>query len=387
MTVKPGDRGYGTMHRILPKRGNKPCPHGEEADCGCPWRVQFQDPQTGRQRERRFYDKKEAKKFLLKVNHEKARLGKIPGFLLADSPRFEEYAWEWLEAREDLAKGTKTSYASKLRSQLIPEFGNKKVGKITRKDVERFRDRLYTQGVNVGNANLMISGILGGILEAAREGDYRADNPAREISLREVPESEPYLPETEEIWDLVEAIEDRFELTILLQALLGLRAGEALAGGTECVRGTVYRVYRQWMTSGEYAPLKHKKPGEYREIPISPRLAQAIEAHCEQFGIRSGPFFPSPRDPEIPISRSTYQRAFTIARIKIGNEALVPHSLRHWFGTHMSRRTHAAAVKEWMGHERIQTTIERYYHMIDETMREGAAAIDAAFLERKALTQ
>ncbi|WP_188187643.1 tyrosine-type recombinase/integrase [Nonomuraea sp. SYSU D8015] len=370
--------GEGTIRKILPKRGVTDCPHGKSR-CNCVYRLQIQD-ENGNQFERRYKTYKEASDMRTKINDLKKSQGRIPGYLKGESPPFDEFAWEWLENRRDLAEGSKVTYRSKIANQLIPEFQKKPVGKINKADVEKLATRLYAEDVNKGNVDMIVSAILGGILDAAIKEDFRFDNPAREVELEPVPDAVAYLPETLEVWELADKIIEKYRLAVFLGSLAGLRAGEICAAGTECVRREgVFRVSRQWTTASKYAPPKGKREGEFREIPICDTLREEIERHCETFGILKGPFFPSPRRPGLPVGRSSFQDAFQMASIRVGNEKLIPHGLRHWFGTHMTIQLQdIAAVAIFMGHDDINTTFKRYYHLIADQKRKGGVLIGSA---------
>ncbi|TKK84572.1 hypothetical protein FDA94_28495 [Herbidospora galbida] len=376
-TTRP--RAGGSVRKVTSK--NDPCPHGKGAKCDCRWRVQYVDG-SGRQRERKFDTKAQADAHLTEVNKAKITTGSVPGHLTGDSPTVEQLCDKWFAHRADFTPGTVRNYRSKCRCHIVPFFGaTTMVSKITNDQVEQFRDHLYAEEISPGEVITIISSVLKGMLEYAHEKGWVGRNPCIGVRFKPVPENEVYLPTRQNVLDMAEKIDPFYRLTIFLQALLGLRAGEVMGGSWDCIRDGYFRAYRQLDTAGELIPLKGKKEGEYRDIPIPPQMAEEFERHGHLYG-REGWFFRSPRRPGYPIGRTAHTTAFNTARLMLGfhDGSFVPQCLRHYFCTNMVRVTqNIALVAVWAGHASVQTTYDNYFHYVDEDIRIGAAA-SALFL-------
>lgn len=97
----------------------------------------------------------------------------------------------------------------------------------------------------------------------------------------------------------------------------------------------------------------------------------ALEEHLAALGRTSGPLFPSPRDPERPLSISAIRsRVYRYTRQALGRR-LHPHALRHTFATWLlDSGVDLRTVQELMGHASLATT-EIYTHVSSERRREA----------------
>ncbi|MEU8030805.1 hypothetical protein AB0C13_19515 [Streptomyces sp. NPDC049099] len=82
------------------------------------------------------------------------------------------------------------------------------------------------------------------------------------------------IPLREQLRRIRVAGDDRFLLIADLMSGCGLRNGEAAAVNLRnIVADDVYRVAEQVnQTTGRYAPLKHRKANEYRDVPLPVRV-------------------------------------------------------------------------------------------------------------------
>jgi integrase len=156
----------------------------------------------------------------------------------------------------------------------------------------------------------------------------------------------------------------------------GLRIGEALAVRKDGFRdnGTVLRIQEQVRPDGyATAPMKHRKTGDYREIPVPAYLWEMIEGLPDGYLFRrdSGRF---------PIQRS-YWQAFTKARVDAGiPDGFTAHSLRHAFASALlARNVPIHDVAKWLGHLSIDVTYRIYGHLVPSAWGRAREALEAEY--------
>ena len=173
---------------------------------------------------------------------------------------------------------------------------------------------------------------------------------------------------------------------ILTAAMTGLRQGELIAlrwrdvlwaDSAIHVRGSISRGI-------DGTP---KSQTSKREVPMGDRVARALEHHHQASHYRadhdrvfSHPHTGRPYDPSK--TRDRFYHAMRAAGLEhmIGRDGggIVFHSLRHTFGTQMaSAGVPLVAIKDWMGHADIQTTM--IYAKWGKDRAADRALVDAAF--------
>jgi integrase len=168
-------------------------------------------------------------------------------------------------------------------------------------------------------------------------------------------------------------------LCVWLMRGCGLRIEEALAVSKEdfIEDGTVLRV--MWQASGngrEREPLKHRKRGEYRDVPVPSWLWAMVK------DLPDGPLMPG-------LSGKTFQQYGTIyfrftraAEVAGIPDGFTPHSLRHAFASAMlARGVQITELAHFLGHRDINVTHQVYGHLLPAAAKRAVAALDAEFAE------
>ncbi|MFG2650385.1 hypothetical protein [Streptomyces sp. NPDC048436] len=99
----------------------------------------------------------------------------------------------------------------------------------------------------------------------------------------------------------------------------------------------VYRISEQVNhTSGQYARLKHRKVGEYRDAPLPARARRTIEWYAEKHGTTDGYLLRHPKDSSKPFPY--YHLGNRWLRIKKADEVEIPkgmvlYGMRHFPAT------------------------------------------------------
>jgi integrase len=120
----------------------------------------------------------------------------------------------------------------------------------------------------------------------------------------------------------------------------GLRIGEALAVSLGCRinRGKTLRVKEQVNPAAQLKPLKFRREGEFRDIPLPRYVSEAIDKHVAEHGTTSDGYLFQGRKYKLVVRRS-YQEDFQRATAKAGlPPEFIPHSLRHLYASTAQRR-------------------------------------------------
>lgn len=160
----------------------------------------------------------------------------------------------------------------------------------------------------------------------------------------------------------------------------GLRNGELQALSVDDVdlASGVIRVSRGWdPKEGEIAP---KSGAGRRSVPIPAALRDELLEHKMRTGRRSGLIFG--RSPELPFTPNVPYRRAKRAWTKARLEPITLHECRHTFASMMiAAGVNAKALATFMGHSSVQTTLDRYGHLMPGSEDEAAGLLDA-YLER-----
>jgi integrase len=167
-------------------------------------------------------------------------------------------------------------------------------------------------------------------------------------------------------------------LCVWLMRGCGLRIEEALAVCKEdfIEDGTVLRV--AWQASGDGTkrlPLKHRKTGEYRDVPVPSWLWEMVRD--------------MPDGPLIPGNGKLFQRYGTVyfrfmraAEVAGIADGFTPHSLRHAYASAMlARGVQITELAHFIGHRDINVTHQVYGHLLPSAAKRAVAALDAEFAE------
>jgi len=162
----------------------------------------------------------------------------------------------------------------------------------------------------------------------------------------------------------------------------GLRIEEALGTEKSDFRVTpdgrvIVRVARQASRDGRTSlPLKHRKEGEFRDVPCPMWLWDMIK------NLPDGPLMPGNGDRTYQLYGTVYER-FTSAAGAAGIPAgFTPHSLRHAFASALlGRNVPIGDVSEWLGHKDVNTTYATYRHMLPDAPMAAVTVLETEYAE------
>jgi integrase len=325
----------------------------------------------GRQREQSFTTRREALDFKAKVEHDtRAHIFVDPK---QANERFADAAERWV-SRLTGAANTKENYRRVLRLHVNPVLGDRPL-----RSVAADRDAVQTlllvtlPGKNLGGSVIrtayqVIRAVVNDAVKAGRLTVSRLDK----ITLPPGDDRAEFVfPSHTQLDKLVAELPEEYRLTVWLMRGCGLRIAEALAVRADGFTNGTLRVSQQLLRDKMYAPLKHRRPGEFRDVPVPAYVAGKAAATPVR---PDGYFF-------TPVGQRSYARWFTAGREAAGiPDGFSPHSLRHVFASvALSSGVPITDVSRWLGHRNIQTTFAIYGHLVPSAWDAARAALDREY--------
>lgn len=281
-------------------------------------------------------------------------------------PTLAEYAAEWLE-RRDLRPRTVILYRGLLGRHVLPSLGESTLDTITPVVV-----RAWHEGLTTGpTAKAQAYSLLRAILNTAVEDELLERNPCtirnagRKPRVHHVEVMTP-----QQIAVATSVMPQRLQALLLVTAWCGLRLGEALElrrgdvdrlpNGTFVVkvRRAVSRVKGAWLVGPP------KTAHGVRDVAVPPHVSEVLERHLAEYTPQRDDalLFPSPRDPDTYLQRSTLNLSWRPAAEAAGVPGMRWHDLRHTGATLAAQA--GATVPELMariGHSTPAAAL-RYQH-------------------------
>jgi integrase len=166
-------------------------------------------------------------------------------------------------------------------------------------------------------------------------------------------------------------------LCVWLMRGCGLRIEEALAVCKEdfIEDGAVLRVAWQASGTARSGTPKHRKAGEYLDVPVPAWLREMVE------DMPDGPLIPG-NGKLFQRYGSVYFRFMRAAEVADIAEGFTPHSLRHAYASAMlARGGQITELAHFLGHRDINITHQVYGHLLPSAAKKAVAALDAEFAE------
>ncbi|MEV5681286.1 tyrosine-type recombinase/integrase [Streptomyces sp. NPDC052179] len=362
-------------------------------DCGCakptrcphPYLIRFRDA-LGRQREESGYGTQDdAIERLTQLYGEKKTTA--PSVAAArrelGQQTVEEYAKQWRPRQRRMTDySTGEHVDSSINVHIVPRLGSRKLSSVTPMVIERFLDEMENDGVGRGN-QVNIFRVLKTILRDAYSKGAMADDPVKGIQEPEYVRGTVAIPSLVYVKQALAAADEDLALEIVMMTGCGLRNGEARAVNVNnVVAQDVYRV-REQIHSNTHKPakLKHRKVGEFREVPLPQSVREAIERYAEQHGTtKDGYLLRGPGN--------WYTEPMERRRVKRLFENLPPeqgvgmYGFRHYFASNaLGSGIPITDVAEWMGHKSIEETYRTYRHLMPGSITKAARILDAGLWE------
>lgn len=351
------------------------CPESRWRNCKHNWVVRYRD-QAGKQRERSFpHDKKTiAGNWATEVEHKKT-IGELIDPKAADV-KFREAAEEWVKKRK--TPSTRDKYGRMLDKHIYPVFAGTTLKRLanSRDEVEEFLTETmpdHDMGASATRtAYIIIKGVVG---EYVRMGKLPRHNlTGIELDPAPIKADVPFVTR-KQLDSLTETMPEAYRSIVWLMRGCGLRISEALAASKPNLRktksGWILRLTEQQRDTQDYGPLKHRKDGEYRDVPCPSNVARIILDAEALDG--DGHIYPMTHRSVIARQFKKWCEANSVA-------GLTPHGLRHVFASNcLSNGIPISDVSKWLGHKDINTTFAIYGHLTPDSWERAAKALDAEY--------
>ncbi|MFF6636190.1 integrase [Streptomyces glaucescens] len=359
----------------------KDCDCAKPTRCPHPYTIRFRDA-LGKQREEAGYGTQDdAIERLTQIYAEKRNTA--PSVAQArrelGQQTVEEYAKQWRPRQRKMTEySTGEHVDSSINVHIVPRLGSRKLNSVTPIVVERFLEELETDGVGRGN-QVNIFRTLKAILRDAYIKGAMADDPVKGVQEPEYVREKVVIPSLAYVKKALTVADDDLALEIVMMVGCGLRNGEARAVNVNnVVADDVYRVHEQ-IHSNTHKPakLKHRKAGEFREVPLPRSVREAMERYEEKNGATKDGYLlrgPSGYYTE-PMERRRVQKLF---KELPAAEGVGMYSFRHYFASNaLGSGIPITDVAEWMGHKSIEETYRTYRHLMPGSITKAARILDA----------
>lgn len=300
----------------------------------------------------------------------------------SSAPGFSDFAVEWLGtyAVNNNKPSEVVNKESALRVHLIPFFENRPIDTITARDIEAYKAaKLAGEGCPRGpikaktvNNHLVI---LGKLLRTAEEWGVLETVPKiRRLKAEEAPFDWLRPEESKKYLAAAEAHYPQWSAMLWLALRTGMRRGELFALRWENADfGNRLITVRHSAFRGKLGPTKNSK---VRQIPISSRLMQVLQAHERDKGRHSPFVFPN-RDGKLSRHMDHVNRPHHGSLEAAGLRRIKFHELRHTFASQLVTAGRSLAeVQELLGHKSVEQTM-RYAHLSPDRMHSAVEALEA----------
>ena len=305
-----------------------------------------------------------------------------------------EWSARWLEAGSSRwSARTASDYESRLRLHFLPDLGQRRLGEVSRTDIDAWFSRLKRRrGPGVSRTAYMTTRAL--FASAVEEG-LLAESPVRvkggdrhEPVRRAKIDGDGHILTPAQVRAQAQAMPERLAALVWLGARCGLRLGEIL-GLRRCDldldRRTV-SVRRQAVTckGGMKETARLKTQASRRVVALPASLVPILESHLKTHARagKRGLVFPRPggRGKKSHEHPNSMRRVVSQAAVEAGvPEDLTPHDLRHTCLTEVARA--GATLAEIMavaGHSDPQVAMT-YQHATRDRLSALADAVDSLY--------
>ncbi|MFI5756849.1 tyrosine-type recombinase/integrase [Streptomyces sp. NPDC051569] len=365
----------------------KDCEHPRSRWPRCPhlYKIRYRDATQKQLEESGFTTQDDAIERLTEIyrakksqNRGKAKAERIKRYA---PMRFADFAEEWRGEQRHLADSSLRHLDSLFTHHLLPAFESRRMSSFDFKVVNAFIVSMERDGVGLATQANAFDKLKAILLSAHRLGLYD-DNPLESVKPPQYDPERAVIPSPAQLAGLRDAGDDAFALIADLMSGCGLRNGEAAAVRLDnIVADDTYRVHEQVnQTSNTYSRLKHRKVGEYRDVPLPARARQSIERYADIYGTIDGYLLRHPRNAAQPYPY--YYLSNQWQRIKKSESVEVPdgmtvYGFRHFFASNcLSHNIPITDVAEWMGHRSLDITFRIYRHLMPGSISKAAKILD-----------
>lgn len=320
--------------------------------------------------------------------------------LVSSDMLFVDWLEEWMQIKESAVRQNKLrlntfeSYRLYIDKHIAPFFRQKglTVKGITAKDIQAYYDTKAAEGQSA-NSIIKHNVVIAGALKEAKRKKLIRDNPAEDAILPRKEHFEGKAYSVNEAMKLLSVLDDEpIKPAVILGLLYGLRRSEVCGlrwqdidfdTGTMQIRNTVVKT----KTLIEHERTKSKR-SRRTLILIDDTIPylKALKAAQEEFKGRCINYDP---DPQGHVCTNSKGKSFTPDYVSHGFSRLLErhglphirfHELRHTAGSLLlNNGMSVKQIAEYLGHEKVATTLDIYTHIDFEGKKEVAQIMGGIF--------
>jgi integrase len=312
---------------------------------------------------------------------------------------FSEVVEAWREGWTNrLSPTTASRYRGVLDLYLIPTFGASPIGRITHEVVQRYVNRLTSEGMTPGTVRNVYSVMRNVMNRGVRLGMVKV-NPCTNIDLPRSPREEMLILTPEQVRLVAEQIDEHYRVMVYTAAYTGIRAGELLAlrrADVDLLRGVLH-VRRALKDVDGVLTFGPTKTHADRTIVLPAFLREMLRTHLTQpLGGTEADALAFPSKTGKPLRHNLfYRRHFkpTVTGYEKADGTKVPGALpadKHGVRWHDLRHTaaslaihaggHPLMVSKMLGHASVEITLNRYSHLLPNVAEALAEKLDALYV-------
>jgi integrase len=338
--------------------------------------VDYYDATSRRRRETIGPNLHEAKQVLVQREWER-RNGKFR--LTRKAVTMAEFIAKWEEdylvVRQQLGRlkeSTLVGYRVNLRHHIQPFFGRMRIDEIALPHVREFLKTMLAKQLAPATV-LKAVALVKEMFKHAVQWGYLDANPALYIERPRVEVEEMQALTPPQIRRLLEAADEPVRTMLLCAVLTGMRRGELLGLQWEDIDFEGNRIHvRRALWRGKLITPKSRR--SRRSIDMAPTLKAALARLPSRF-VGDLVFTSSEGHAIDPDNFSSRDWARTLRRSKL--QRIRFHDLRHTYASLLiAQGAHPKYIQAQLGHASIQTTLDRYGHLMPDMHEAEARKLD-----------
>jgi len=307
-----------------------------------------------------------------------------------------DYCQHWLDnvkPSTDLRRRTRVGYQNAINKWIRPYLGHTRIGDLNREDIQQLYAQMGKSNKSRSSMN-QVRAVLSQALDEAMVSGYIKSNLVKFVKLPKKKRPTPIYLSTEEVLAIKKrAIEKGEWLRWALALLYGMRQGECLGLRWEDVSFTneSLQVRRsQGRVAGKGLVLEDlKTSSSVRNLPLPNEILELFKQHkrkqLEQrlkLGtnwIETGQVFTTSIG--TPVDNGNDRKAWDKLLRESGVRPIKLHAARHTAATtFLANGTDIVVVSELLGHSNIQTTVEYYAHVKDDSKLKAISSLGQELL-------
>jgi len=294
-----------------------------------------------------------------------------------------DYCQHWLDnvkPSTDLRRRTRVGYQNAINKWIRPYLGRTRIGDLTREDIQQLYTQMSKSNKSRSSMN-QVRAVLSQTLDEAMVSGHIKSNLVKFVKLPKKKRPNPVYLTTEEVLAIKKrAIEKGEWLRWALALLYGMRQGECLGLRWEDISFTneSLQVRRsQGRVAGKGLVLEElKTSSSVRNLPLPKEILELFKQHKREqleqrlkLGtnwIETGQVFTTKIG--TPIDNGNDRKAWDKLLQESGVKPIKLHAARHTAATtFLANGTDIVVVSKLLGHSNIQTTVEYYAHVKEDS--------------------